>query len=141
MRCDVIKAGFWKGDLLQPGQELTLDRAEQFSPNWMQAVDWTPPDKPKLPERTPASAVPAAVAGSEAPAESSAGEVETESNAEKIRAAIDGLNPVDDALWTKSGAPNCNVLTERCGFTVTRAALEQVAAGASRPAVPEAPEG
>lgn len=141
MRCKVIKAGFWKGDLLQPGQELTLDRKEQFSPNWMEAVGWTPPDKPKLPERTPASVVTAAVESTEAPAAEAEGEAETESDADKIRAAINGLDPGDDAHWTKSGAPNCNVLTERCGFTVTRATLEQVAAGASRPAVAEAPEG
>ena len=50
-----------------------------------------------------------------------------------VLAAIAALNPADDAHWTKDGAPNCNVLSEACGFTVTRDLLKDAAPEAKRP--------
>jgi len=44
----------------------------------------------------------------------------TDDQFDAVREAAAALNPEDDAHWNKDGHPSCNVLTEACGFSVTR---------------------
>lgn len=54
---------------------------------------------------------------------------------ELIRAAIDGLDPKNDAHWTKAGLPEVAAVKEALGAEVTRAHIEAGAPEAKRPVV------
>lgn len=54
---------------------------------------------------------------------------------QKLRDAIAGLDPANDAHWTQDGQANCNRLEAVVGFNVTRAMVKQVAPTARRTAV------
>jgi hypothetical protein len=50
-----------------------------------------------------------------------------------IRAAIDGLDPKNDAHWTKAGLPEVAAVKEALGADVNRAQIEAAASDAKRP--------
>ena len=51
----------------------------------------------------------------------------------KLQRAVMGLDPADDAAWTKDGKPAINAVTAAYGATdVTRADVEAVAPGFNR---------
>lgn len=54
---------------------------------------------------------------------------------DRILDVLDGLDPADDAHWTKDGLPNVNVVTEALGEAVTRKQIDEVAPDFKRPEV------
>ncbi len=55
-------------------------------------------------------------------------------DADLIRAAIEGLDPKNDAHWTKAGLPEVAAVKEALGADVSRAHIDAAAPDAKRPA-------
>lgn len=64
----------------------------------------------------------------------------TDLEIEKLHKALNNLDPEDVAHWTKAGKPNLNVVSEYCGFRVTRHMVDQAAPLASGIRFPKEPD-